>query len=341
MTSVFARYASRPRFVFAPTPLHRLDRLREALGGADRVPELWIKRDDLTGLAGGGNKARKLEFLIGEALDAGADTVVTSGAVQSNHARQTAAAAARAGLRAHLVLEVPEGAGELYLSNGNALLDDLLGADVTLVPANEDAGVVADQVIADLRAAGRTPVLIPVGGSSPTGALGYVEAFSELVQQGAEFDALVVASGSAGTHAGLIAGAELLSHRTRVIGVTVSRSADEQRPKVASLAQDVLRLIDPDAQPEAQLVEQVERRIELEDRFVGPGYGIPTDAMREAVRLFATTEGVLLDPVYTGKAAAGLIGLIREGAFASDQRIVFLHTGGTPGLYAYRDAFTD
>lgn len=331
MTTLLARYARRPRFVVAPTPLQRLDRLREALGGAEQVPELWIKRDDLTGLAGGGNKARKLEFLLDDALAQGADTVVTIGAVQSNHARQTAAAANRVGLAAHLVLEVPEGATEEYLSNGNALLDDLLGAEITLVPEGDDSSAAADAVVARLRAAGRAPTLIPVGGSSPLGSLGYVEAFTELVDSGLDLDAVVVASGSAGTQAGLVVGAQVHRASTRIIGVTVSRSVADQQPKVLSLVEQTLQLLDVDP-------GQAAARVELDDRFVGPGYGVPTDEMRRAVRLFAETEGILLDPVYTGKAAAGLLQLVREGAFGADQRVAFVHTGGTPGLYAYRSA---
>ncbi|WP_028245853.1 D-cysteine desulfhydrase family protein [Pseudoclavibacter soli] len=331
MTTLLARYARRPRFVAAPTPLQRLDRLRDALGGAGQVPELWIKRDDLTGLAGGGNKARKLEFLLDDALAQGADTVVTIGAVQSNHARQTAAAANRVGLAAHLVLEVPEGATDEYLNNGNALLDDLLGAEITLVPEGDDSSAAADAVVARLRSAGRAPILIPVGGSSPLGSLGYVEAFTELVDSGLDLDAVVVASGSAGTQAGLVVGAQVHRASTRIIGVTVSRSVADQQPKVLSLVEQTLQLLDVDP-------GQAAARVELDDRFVGPGYGVPTDEMRRAVRLFAETEGILLDPVYTGKAAAGLLQLVREGAFAADQRVAFVHTGGTPGLYAYRSA---
>ncbi|MBC7237934.1 MAG: D-cysteine desulfhydrase family protein [Chloroflexi bacterium] len=306
-----------------PTPLHDLPRLSRALGG----PRLLIKRDDLTGLAVGGNKVRKLEFLIADALAQQADTVITAGAVQSNHARQTAAAAARCGLRCILVLSPMAPAAV----TGNLLLDRLFGAHVRWT-GDRDSYELMQEVAAEERAAGRKPYLIPVGGSNAIGASGYYWAMDEAVRQslesGLRIDHMVVASGSGGTQAGLIVGAHALHVQTRILGVSVSRTAADLYESILALAQLTashlnLRLtIDPSS-------------VLVEDRYLGKGYGVLGEAEREAIHLLARYEGVLLDPVYTGRAMAGLIDLIRRGEFSREETILFWHTGGTPALYAY------
>ncbi|WP_053386192.1 pyridoxal-phosphate dependent enzyme [Leucobacter japonicus] len=339
----------REPLVFGPTPVHRLDRLRDALGGG---PRLWIKRDDQTGLALGGNKARKLEYLIAEARAAGADTLVTVGAVQSNHARQTAAAAARAGLDALLVLRVPAGISVGRRRSGNVLLNELLGAAVEYVdetpedPHPERAA--AEAALERLRAAGRTPFFIPSGGSTPTGALGYVESFAEiaaLAMRGLTFDEIVVASGSGGTQAGLLAGRELFPEagRPRVHGVAVSPGAPELAAGVEAHRDEVLARFGAGAgaavagSAPANVEEASADPAILSHDQVGDAYGALTPAAIEAIELFARTEGVLLDPVYTAKAAAALIAGVRAGAYAADADVLFLHTGGAPGLFAYAE----
>ncbi|WP_053353667.1 pyridoxal-phosphate dependent enzyme [Leucobacter musarum] len=339
----------REPLVFGPTPVHRLDRLREALGGG---PRLWIKRDDQTGLALGGNKARKLEYLVAEARAAGADTLVTVGAVQSNHARQTAAAAARAGLDALLVLRVPAGISVGRRRSGNVLLNELLGAAVEYVdetpedPHPERAAAAA--ALERLRAAGRTPFFIPSGGSTSTGALGYVESFAEiaaLAGRGLTFHEIVVASGSGGTQAGLLAGRELFPEagRPRVHGVAVSPGAPELAAGVEAHRDEVLARFGAGAG--AAVAGSTAASVEvpstdpaiLSPDQVGDAYGALTPAAIEAIELFARTEGVLLDPVYTAKAAAALVAGVRAGAHPGDADVLFLHTGGAPGLFAYAE----
>lgn len=309
-----------------PTPLERLDRLGSQLGR-----ELWIKRDDTTSLALGGNKVRKLEYLAAEALRQEADTLITAGAIQSNHVRQTAAVAARLGLGCHALLENPTGTAEPdYLGNGNRRLLDLFGASIEPVASLDDAENLLLASAARLHAEERQPYLIPIGGSSPLGALGYVRAGLELAAQithgGQRFAAVVLASGSAGTHAGL---ALALAHALpglRVIGVTVSRPEATQRPKVESLLQHTADLLGVPVPSSL--------RIELWDQYFAPGYGEPNAGTWAAIRLLAGHEGVLLDPVYTGKAFAGLLDSIARQAFDPGP-LLFLHTGGTPALFAY------
>ncbi|MGK9236654.1 D-cysteine desulfhydrase [Inquilinus limosus] len=323
----------RIRLQHAPTPLEPLPRLTEALGG----PQLWVKRDDCTGLALGGNKARKLEFLLGEALAQGADTIVTAGGPQSNHARQTAAAAARLGLHCILVLtDAVPGRDPAYHGNGNLLLDGLFGARIELLPGTADADAEMARVAERCRAEGRRPYVVPIGGSNALGLMGYVDAARELIgqarQQGVAFTHVALASGSGGTQAGLALGLALGGSAAPAVGYCISRTSGEQRPKVAGLLQagaDLLGIPAP-LSPE-DLV--------LEDGVVGDGYGLPTPGMIEAVRLVAAQEGLLLDPVYTGKAMAGLIAGIRSGRYRPDDVVVFLHTGGAPGLFGYPDSF--
>ncbi len=325
-----ARFPRR-RYTAGPTPLEPLPRLTAHLGGG---VELWVKRDDLLGLAGGGNKTRKLEFLVADALAKGADTLVTVGAPQSNHCRLTLAAAAREGLKCRLIIEERVPGSYRADASGNNLLFDLMGVEkIAVMPGGSDLNHAMVAELADLAAAGRIGYAIPGGGSNPRGALGYVACADELLAQsfdlGVAFDHLVVASGSAGTHAGLLVGLTAANADLPVTGINVRRPQAEQEGNVHALASATAAFLGvPDVPRSA---------VRCLDRWVGPGYSLPTDAMVAAVRLLAATEGVLLDPVYTGKAMAGLLDLVREGVFAPGRRVVFVHSGGSPGLYAYRD----
>ena len=319
----------RARLAHLPTPLEPLERLSAALGG----PEIWIKRDDCTGLATGGNKARKLEYLMGEALARKAAAVATQGATQSNHARQTAAAAARLGLECHVLLEDRTGfADDAYNENGNVLLGRLCGAVVHRCPARDDMDAALDELVAGLPGGADRVYTIPGGGSNAIGAVGYANAAAELVDQaeagGLDIDVIVLASGSAGTHAGMVTGLQGVGSQIPVYGVSVRAEAAAQEAKVLELAQATAAHIGLPGRIEAG-------QIRVDDRFVGPGYGIPAESTVEAVRTMAELEGILLDPVYTGKCLAGLLGMIREGVFRAGQRVVFLHTGGSSALFAY------
>jgi L-cysteate sulfo-lyase len=317
-----------------PTPLEPMERLTDLLRQTEpETPNLWIKRDDCTGLATGGNKTRKLEFLVGEALQEGADTLVTQGATQSNHARQTAAAAARAGMGCVLLLEKRVTRDEEYECSGNVLLDDLLGADIVeRLEAGTDMQAAMEARAEILRQEGKKPYVIPGGGSNATGALGYVACAQELGRADIALDWIVHATGSAGTQAGLIAGVTAAHSDCRVLGISVRNKEDKQRAAVHDLACRTAARLGLDAGVAEDLVL-------VDDRWVGEGYGVPTDSMVEAVRLLARTEGILLDPVYSGKGFAGLLGNIREGRFGRDENVVFLHTGGSAGLFGYRSAF--
>ncbi len=311
-----------------PTPLEPMPRLSKHLGG----PNLYIKRDDCTGLGTGGNKTRKLEFLAAAALEQGADTLVTTGGIQSNHARQTAAAAAKLGLRCQLVLpQVVPRTDASYQKNGNVLLDGLLGAEVHVVENRE----AAQAKIAELTASEQS-YFIPTGGSTPVGALGYVEAATECLDQCKELEieptVHVVVTGSGGTHAGLLTGLLANGSEQRVVGFSVAHPAQEAADTVRSLVTQTAELL---GLPAADTSD----RVDVRDDWIGPGYGEPTAAMRNAVGLIARLEGILVDPVYTGKALAGLIDLIGGGEFTPDDRIVFWHTGGAPALFAYEAEF--
>lgn len=323
----------RKHFAHLPTPLEPMERLSKHLGG----PRLWIKRDDCTGLSSGGNKTRKLEFLVGDALAQGADTLITQGATQSNHARQTAAAAARFGLDCHILLEdrtgfqTPE-----YTQNGNVLLDKLHGASLSKRAKDTDMNAEMAALAADLRSKGKKPYIIPGGGSNPVGALGYANCALELVAQanerGLKIDHIVHATGSAGTQAGFVAGMVAINANIPVLGISVRAPKAKQEQSVFDLAQRTA---------EHMGVPGIVKRehIVANSDYVGPGYGLPTEGMAEAVKLVARMEGILLDPVYTGKGMDGLIDLVRKGHFAKDSTVVFLHTGGSAGLFAYPDAF--
>lgn len=329
---IAAALARVPRLelVTSPTPLEPLAHLSRQLGR-----DIRVKRDDITPFALGGNKVRKLEYLAQDALAQGADVLVTAGAIQSNHVRQTAALAARLGLSCVALLENPIGTTDRnYLENGNRLLLDLFGTEVQLVP-NLDT---ADQLLAEaaerLRAAGRTPYVVPIGGSNALGALGYVRAGLELAEQikagGVRPSAVVLASGSAGTHAGLALALEHTLPGIRVVGVTVSRPDATQRPKVEGLLQRTAELLG--------VPVPTGLRVELWDQYFAPRYGEPNAGTLGAIRQVASSEGLLLDPVYTGKAFAGLLDGLERGAFEGNGPVIFLHTGGSPALFAYHSA---
>ena len=311
-----------------PTPIERLCRLSEYLGG----PNLFIKRDDCTGLATGGNKTRKLEFLVGEALACNADTLVTQGAVQSNHVRQTAAAACRFGLKCHAVLErrVPR-RDDLYEISGNAFLDRLFGVTLEFRSAGSDMNAETRAVANRLRAEGNRPYFIPGGGSNATGALGYALCAQEILNQVVGtipgFQWLVTGTGSTGTQAGLVAGLATLGSDLPVMGISVRQKRETQVSAVHRLASETLKNLGGPPIPAS--------RILVDDGYVGKGYGIPAESTLEAIRLTARLEGILLDPVYSGKGMAGLIGLVRQEFFKPTDNVLFLHTGGSSALFAY------
>ena len=319
----------RVRLFPAPTPLERLDNLSRHLGG----PEIWIKRDDCTVVATGGNKVRKLEWLIGEARAQGATHVVTQGAVQSNHVRQTAAVARRFGMTCIALLEHRiETNDRDYLNSGNVLLDKLFGCAIEYRPAGLDMNAEAEAKGAALRASGETVYVIPGGGSNRVGALGYVSCAQELMQQademGLRIDQVVTATGSAGTHAGLVVGLQGMNADVPVLGIGVRLPRPQQEANVHRLAEATADYVGVRGGiPRESVVANCD--------YVGAGYGIPTAGMAEAVQMLAREEGILLDPVYSGKAMAGLIDLIRKGAIGAGQTVVFLHTGGAVGLFGY------
>ncbi len=326
-----------PRVFLAhlPTPLERMDRLTKELGG----PEIWIKRDDCTGMSTGGNKTRKLEFLMAEALAEGADTVITQGATQSNHARQTAAFAAKLGLACHILLEDRTGSNDAnYNGNGNVLLDHLHGATTSKRAGGTDMAAEMVTLALRLQGEGRKTFIIPGGGSNPTGALGYVNCALELLAQANDralvIDHLVTATGSAGTQAGLITGLKALNSGIPLLGIGVRAPREKQEESVFNLAlRTAEKLGCPGVVSRADVIANTD--------YVGAGYGIPRADTLEAIQLFAQMEGILLDPVYSGKGAAGLIDLIRKGHFKKGQRIVFLHTGGAAGLFGYDAVFAE
>lgn len=323
----------RVRLTQAPTPLQPLPNLSRFLGG----PDLYIKRDDNTGLATGGNKTRKLEFLIGDALARGATHVVTQGATQSNHVRQTIAAANRHGLATTVLLEERvSGADPEYYGNGNVLLDLILGARIETRPAGLDMNRELVAVGERLAAAGERPYLIPGGGSNAIGALGYVVAAREIVDQVNEMALplahIVHATGSTGTQAGLVVGLQGENAPIPVLGISVRAERSRQEDNVRRLARETWALLGIRGEfPDAAVVANSD--------YVGAGYGIPTSGMIEAVELLARHEGILLDPVYTGKGFAGLIDLVRKGSFRKGENVLFVHTGGQAGLFGYRAAF--
>jgi D-cysteine desulfhydrase len=306
-------------FAQLPTPVEALPRLTAALGG----PRLLVKRDDQTGLAFGGNKTRKLEFLLAEAQARDAKTVITGGALQSNHCRQTAAAAARFGFSCILVLvgQPPQQA------SANLLLDQLFGAKIIWVEKREQRDAILEQTFAQAQKDGQRPYLVPYGGSSPTGALGYAYAMQEFVKQKTQADWIIFASSSGGTQAGLVLGARLFGYPGQVLGISVDEPPDVLQKRVAELASESSQLV-------GERIAFSPDQVRVNADYCAAGYGVLTEREHEAVRLFAQTEGLLIDPVYTGRAAGGMIDLIRKGFFRQDETVLFWHTGGTPALFA-------
>ena len=317
-----------------PTPLEAMQNLTRELDG----PNLFIKRDDCTGLATGGNKTRKLEFLVGEAVAQGADTLITQGATQSNHVRQTAAAARKVGMKCHALLERRVvNQGDNYAFTGNVLLDDILDCTYSFFDERPDMNDLAIEHGEKLREQGAKPYVIPGGGSNPIGALGYANCAQELVYQadaqGLKIDKIVHATGSAGTQAGLVAGLHAINAPIPVIGISVRAPREKQIDNVHKLACATSDLIGVKEAPGRELFEAY-------DEYVGDGYGQPTEGMVEAIKMFARTDSILLDPVYSGKGGAGMIDLIRKGVLKKGENVVFLHTGGASALFAYQAQFS-
>jgi D-cysteine desulfhydrase family pyridoxal phosphate-dependent enzyme len=310
---------SRLHFAHLPTPVETLPRLSEILSG----PRLLIKRDDQTGLAFGGNKTRKLEFLVAEARDQGAKTLITGGALQSNHCRQTAAAAARFGFECIVVLtgDIPE------TPSANLLLDQLFGAQVVYVADRNDRDKILQQTFDHAAEKGMKPYLVPYGGSSPTGALGYAFATKELMEQNVHADWIVFATSSGGTHAGLLLGRHVFGYKGKILGISVDESEEWLKNHVSKLASSAGEKL-------GKRIEFAPDEVLANADYCKAGYGVLTEPEREAIHLFARHEGLLLDPVYTGRAAAGMIDLIRKGFFKEDEAVLFLHTGGQPALFA-------
>jgi D-cysteine desulfhydrase len=314
-----------PRLKFAhlPTPIEELPRISEVLGG----PRILVKRDDQTGLAFGGNKTRKLEFLVAEALEQGARTLITGGALQSNHCRQTAAAAARFGLDCILVLngEMPD------QPSANLLIDQLFAAQIITIAdrslRDQTLRNTFDKAVSD----GRKPYLVTYGGSSPTGALGYAFAMKELMDQQVEPDWIVFGTSSGGTHAGMVLGQRVFRFKGKVLGISIDEPEDWLKDRVSKLASDASEKL-------GERIDFTRQDVLASEEYCKAGYGVLTDGEREAVRLFAKHEGLLLDPVYTGRAAAGMIDLIRRGFFKKDETVLFWHTGGQPALFAEKYA---
>jgi D-cysteine desulfhydrase len=324
----------RRRYTKGRTPIEPLQKLTKRLGG----PNLFVKRDDLLGLAAGGNKTRKLEFLVADAIEQGADTLITGGAIQSNHCRLTLAAAVVEGMKCRLVLEERVKGTYDESASGNNFLYYLLGVEsVKVVPGGSDMMKELERVADELRAEGRKPYVVPVGGSNPIGATGYaacaLEILAQTFEEGLRIDRIVTASGSTGTHSGLVTGLHGLNSGISVVGIDVSRPRDQQEEMVYDLTRRTSERLGF-AAPERSSVRCF-------DEYVGPGYSLPTPEMADAVRLFAREEGILLDPVYTGKTAAGLIDLVEQGFFEKDENVLFLHTGGSPALYHYKKDVLD
>lgn len=309
----------RLRFAHLPTPIEELPRLSAVLGG----PRILVKRDDQTGLAFGGNKTRKLEFLVAEAREQGADTLVSAGAIQSNHCRQTAAAAAKFGFQCVLVLtgQPPK------RHTANLMLDELFGARIVTVADRTDRDRVLKDIFEGIAQEGRKPYLVPYGGSSPTGALGYAFAMQELMQQDMLPDWIVFGTSSGGTQAGLVLGQRVFGYKGNVLGISIDESEDWLKDRVSALASDTSERL-------GERIDFGRDDVLANADYCRAGYGVVTDAEQQALGLFARSEGLLLDPVYTGRAAAGLIDLIRKGFFKKEQTVLFWHTGGQPALFA-------
>ena len=310
---------ARLNFAHLPTPIEELPRLSESLGG----PQILIKRDDQTGLAFGGNKTRKLEFLVAEAQAQGTQMLISAGAIQSNHCRQTAAAAARFGFECTLVLT-----GDMPSHpSANLLLDEMFGVEIVNVADRADRDRVLQETFGKAAQDGKRPYLVPYGGSSPVGALGYAYAVEEFVKQDITADWIVFGTSSGGTHAGMTLGKRVFGYEGKILGISIDEPETWLKTNVSALASDASELL-------GERIEFTPDDVMATDAYCQAGYGVLTNAEREAVKLFAKYEGMLLDPVYTGRAAAGLIDLIRKGFFKKDETVLFWHTGGTPALFA-------
>jgi len=316
-----------PRVAFAhlPTAVEAMPRLSAHLGGA----HLWVKRDDQTGIAFGGNKTRKLEFLLAEAQSHGARSLITWGARRGNHCRQTAAAAARNGFECTVVLR----GAPAELFTGNLLLDHLLGAEVVWA-GDRDPGVVAKEIFDNAWDDGRRPYLIPYGGSSPIGAAAYAAAMAEFLGQGVSVDRIVLASSSGGTQSGLMVGARLYGFEGRITGISVDQPASALRQQIASLATETSAVL-------GQATSFDPAQINVNDQFLGGGYAVIGELEITAIRTFARSEGLILDPVYTGRAAGAMLELIRTRDIDLDERVLFWHTGGTPAIFAYAEELAE
>jgi len=313
-----------------PTPIEHLKNISKYLGG----PNIFIKRDDCTGLATGGNKTRKLEFLIPDAIKNKAELVVTVGAVQSNHARQTAAACALIGLKCLIILEQRvKDPPEIYMNSGNVFLDKLYGADIKICPKNENFLEYYEKIIEDLKSKGTNVYFIPGGGSNSIGALGYVECLNEIIKENNKynFSHIIHATGSAGTQAGLLAGRKYFNCNIPIIGICIRYDKTTQENKVNTEAKKTCEKLQCNVLDKSEVV--------VYDEYIGPGYGEPSDSMIEATNLLAKKEAILLDPVYSGKGFAGLIGLIKNKKFTKSDNVLFIHTGGAVSLFAYEWAF--
>ena len=324
---MFGALASLPSVPFAPerTPVEEMNRLRAALGGG---PRLLVKRDDAIGFAFGGNKVRKMRLVAADALARQADTLITCGGVQSNHARVTAAAAAKLGLRAVLVAN----GVEPVRPTANALLARLLGAEIRYVPTREARAIEMEAVAAAEREAGRRPYVIPIGASTPLGAAAFAQAVAELLEQVAPPEVIIHSTSSGGTQAGLIAGCALANVRARVLGISADEPAEALAKDVRRILLGLADLIGPAGAPHTRAL--ADAAVDIDDRFVGEGYGVPTSESREAIDLVARTEAIFLDPTYTAKAMAGLIARVRAGEFKSTDTVLFWHTGGQVGLFS-------
>jgi len=313
-----------------PTPIEHLKNISKYLGG----PNIFIKRDDCTGLATGGNKTRKLEFLIPDAIKSKAELVVTVGAVQSNHARQTAAACTLMGLKCLIILEQRvKDPPEVYMNSGNVFLDKLYGADIKICPKNENFLEYYKKIVEDLKSKGTNVYFIPGGGSNSIGALGYVECLNEIMKENNKynFSHIIHATGSAGTQAGLLAGRKYFNCNIPVIGICIRYDKATQLSKVYTEAKKTCERLRCNVLDKSEVI--------VYDEYIGPGYGVPSDGMIEATKLLAKKEGILLDPVYSGKGFAGLIGLIKNKKFTKNDNVLFIHTGGAASLSAYEWAF--
>ncbi|HHX18901.1 MAG TPA: D-cysteine desulfhydrase [Clostridiaceae bacterium] len=323
----------RKRYTQGKTPIEYLANLTEIIGG----PEIYLKHDDLLGLAGGGNKTRKLEFLVADAQSRGADTLITCGALQSNHCRLTLAAARKEGMHAVLVLsEIVSGSYKKDAGGNNYLYRLMSPLDILVVPGTCDLNIAMQERAETLRNEGYKPYIIPMGGSNALGCLGYIACAEEIVEQssdlGIEFSHVITPTGSCGTHTGLLMGFRGLRTKTQVIGISVNNPRDNHIRRIAQLAQKV----NNELFPKRNILIENDDIIVFDD-YIGPGYSLPTEGLKEAVQLLARREAILLDPVYTGKAMAGLIDLIRKGLFKKSDKVLFLHTGGSPALYHYSD----